>query len=59
MKLLLILAILFTALVLMTVVVERFAKPVSEQNLGRMSRLLPILVAISLLLGMARLQGWI
>ncbi|CAH0991403.1 hypothetical protein SIN8267_01507 [Sinobacterium norvegicum] len=59
MKLLLILAVLFAALILVTVLVERFAKPASEQSMDKISRFLPFLIVISMLLSMAKYQGWI
>ncbi len=49
MNVLIILAVLFSAVALMVILVERFAKPVDEQQQAKYSKLLPILVFIMLI----------
>ncbi|WP_193755578.1 hypothetical protein [Psychromonas sp. psych-6C06] len=48
MNVFIILAVLFAAIALMVIVVERFAKPVDEQKQAKYSKILPILVFIML-----------
>ncbi|WP_157619276.1 hypothetical protein [Psychromonas aquimarina] len=49
MNVLIILAVLFSAVALMVILIERFAKPVDEQQQAKYSKLLPILVFIMLI----------
>ncbi|WP_019616599.1 hypothetical protein [Psychromonas ossibalaenae] len=49
MNVLIILAVLFSSVALMVILVERFAKPVDEQQQAKYSKLLPILVFIMLI----------
>lgn len=48
MNVLIILALLFAAVALMVTLVERFAKPVDQQQQAKYSKVLPILVFIML-----------
>lgn len=48
MNVLIILAVLFLAITLMVILVERFAKPADEQQLAKYSKIVPILVFIML-----------
>ncbi|WP_166738838.1 hypothetical protein [Psychromonas algarum] len=49
MSMLIILGTLFLALVLMVVLVERFAKPTDEKQQAKYSKILPILVFVMLI----------
>ncbi len=48
MNVLIILTVLFAAIALMVILVERFAKPVDEQQQAKYAKILPILVFIML-----------
>ncbi|GLS89799.1 hypothetical protein GCM10007916_08660 [Psychromonas marina] len=48
MKVLILLGVLFLAIALMVMLVERFAKPADEQQLAKYSKIVPILVFIML-----------
>ena len=49
MKVLIILAMVFSAVALMVILLERFAKPMDAQQQSKYSKILPILVFIMLL----------
>lgn len=49
MNALIILVVLFSVVALMVILIERFAKPVDEQQQAKYSKLLPILVFIMLI----------
>lgn len=48
MNVFILLGVLFLAVMLMVVLVERFAKPADEQQLAKYSKIVPILVFIML-----------
>lgn len=54
MNVLIILAVLFLALALMVILLERFAKPISEEQQAKYSKILPILVFIMLILALIK-----
>jgi hypothetical protein len=54
MNVLIILAVLFSAVALMVILVEHFAKPVDEQQQAKYSKLLPILVFIMLVIALIK-----
>jgi len=55
MNVLIILVVLFTAIALMVTLVERFAKPVDEQQQAKYSKIIPILVFIMLLTALIKM----
>ena len=55
MNVLIILAVLFLAIALMVILVERFAKPVDEQQQAKYSKILPILVFIMLFIALIKM----
>ena len=55
MNALIILTVLFLAIALMVVLVERFAKPVDEQQQAKYSKILPILVFIMLIIALIKM----
>ncbi|WP_157822468.1 hypothetical protein [Psychromonas sp. Urea-02u-13] len=52
MNVLIILAVLFSALALVVILLERFAKPVSEAQQAKYSKILPILVFVMLIIAL-------
>lgn len=55
MKVLIILAVLFSAVALMVILVERFAKPIDQQQQAKYSKILPILVFIMLVIALIKM----
>ena len=55
MNVLIILTVLFVAIALMVILVERFAKPVDEQQQAKYSKILPILVFIMLVIALIKM----
>ncbi len=49
MNVLILLAVLFSAVALMVILLERFAKPINEQQQAKYSKILPVLVFIMLI----------
>lgn len=54
MNVLIILAVIISAVAIMVVLVERFGKPVDEQQQGKYSKILPILVFIMLIVALVK-----
>jgi hypothetical protein len=52
MNVLIILAVLFSALALVVILLERFAKPINEAQQAKYSKILPILVFVMLIIAL-------